>query len=96
MVIEQELVVGDPVDAGQHLGQHGSIEAVVLLGSKLAESIETEDGLQCGEVDEVAGLGSAEQSKQLVGGELLQRETGPTALGSAGSSRWSTQRSISV
>lgn len=85
--IEHELVPGNPVDAGQPLGQHGSIEAGVLRGSKFAESIETEDGFQRGLVDEVAGVGSAEQDQQRVGGELHKESTGPIALGSAGSNR---------
>lgn len=74
---EPELVVGQPLDPAEHLGEHAAVEAAVLLGGELAEVVEPEPWLDGSEVDEVSGLGSAEQCEHLVGDELLERQDRP-------------------
>ena len=73
-VAELELVPPQPVEPAEHLGEQSLLEAQILLGRELAESIEPVTGLQRHEVCEVASLGASEHGEHLVDGELLPGE----------------------
>ena len=82
-VIELELIPTQTTEPPEHLSEHTSVEAPILLGRELAESTEPVARLERHEVREIASLSAAEHRQHLVDGELLagQRRPEPARLG---------------
>jgi hypothetical protein len=80
--VDPELVLAKPWETIKHLGEQGRCEPAVLLGGEGAEPVETVPGLERHQVDEVSGLGPAEDCKHLVDREFLtgERRREPTWL----------------
>lgn len=70
-IVEPELLSAWAAEPREHLGEDHGSEAAILLGCELAQSIEPEARLELLQVDEVASLGTSEESEQLVDGELF-------------------------
>ncbi|HUF02063.1 MAG TPA: hypothetical protein VMN35_06530 [Gaiellaceae bacterium] len=69
-VVEPDLVAPKPAEPAEHLREDSGRESSVLLGGEPAEQLEPIAGLDGQEVDDVSGLGAAEEREELVGGEV--------------------------
>ncbi|HVC24900.1 MAG TPA: hypothetical protein VND23_04000 [Acidimicrobiales bacterium] len=73
-IVERERRSRQAINPAQHLREHVRVEAAVLLGREIEQSVEPVAAGHSHEVDEVAGFSAPEEGEQLVDGELLARQ----------------------
>ncbi len=83
-VTESELLLAEPVEAGEHVREHPRGEAAVFLCREFEEPFEAVTGLDGHEVYKVAGFGAPEYGEHLVDRELLAAEGGSESSGLGG------------
>ena len=76
-VIGIEVLRAEPAERPQRVGEHPEVEAGILLGPQLKQTLVAEAAEECLHVEEVPRLGPAEKGEHLVGGQLLQRQHPP-------------------
>jgi hypothetical protein len=86
----------EPPEGTEHLSQDRAGEAGVLLPRQGAERLESQAIGEGRDVDEVSGLGSAEEGEELVAASSSSESIAPVGPSTAGRMRASAARSTSV
>ena len=73
---DRDVVVPEAVQAGEHVGEHGRVEARVLVACPLQQGVSAESGCEVVDVGEVATFGSSEECECLARGKIVVRERG--------------------
>jgi hypothetical protein len=71
-----QVLVAEPLDAGEHVGEDLVVESWVVVGGPVEELVAAESVGEIVDVGEVPGFGAAEQGQGLAGGEIAQAQGG--------------------
>ena len=71
-----QVLVAEPLDAGEHVGDDLVVESWVVVGGPVEELVAAESVGEIVDVGEVPGFGAAEQGQSLAGGEIAQAQGG--------------------
>jgi hypothetical protein len=66
-----DVVVGESVQGGEHVGEHCGVESGVLVVRPLEQAVAAESGGEVVGVGEVASFGSGEEGESLAGCEVV-------------------------
>src|SRR5262249_55228787 len=94
-VVDLELVAAEAVDAPEHVGEHGEVEATILLRGQSAQLVEAVARLESRQVDEVAASARPKSASTLSTASSSPASVGAGSRGSTGSSRASAPKSSS-